>query len=148
MSTGAVSLADDEGGRERDPIAVDTGDPEDGQVPLSEIIERFNERFCADFTEGERLFLRQVQEDATREQSVRKMALANPVENFSLGIREQLIRLMMGRMAENDALVTRCLNDPDFQEVVFTGLLRAIFDKVAAQEPLGFSAPTGEPDVC
>ena len=86
---------------------MDTGDPEDGQVPLSEIIERLNERFCADFTEGERLFLRQVQED-----------------------------------------VTRCLNDPDFQEVVFTGLLRAIFDKVMAQEPLGFSAPTGEPDVC
>ena len=43
----------------------------------------------------------------------------------------------MGRMADNYALVTRCLNDTDFQEVVFTGLLRAIFDKVTEQEPLG-----------
>ena len=86
------------------------GDSEDEKAPLSEIIERFD----TDFTEGEPLFLRQVQEDAIREQGVREMALANPFEKFSLGIREQLIRLMMGRMAENDALVTRCLNDPDF----------------------------------
>ena len=135
VSTGAISLGDD-GGRVRGPTAVGTGDSEDEKAPLSEIIERINERFGTDFTEGERLFLRQVQEDAIREQGVREMALANPFEKFSLGIREQLIRLMMGRMAGNDALVTRCLNDPDFQEVVFTGLLRAIFDKVTAQESL------------
>ena len=39
-------------------------------------------------------------------------------------------------MAENDALVTRCLNDPDFQEVLFAGLVRATFDKVTEQAPL------------
>ena len=41
---------------------------------------------------------------------------------------------MMGRMADNDALVTRCLNDPDFQEVVFAGLLRAIFETITDEE--------------
>ena len=124
-----------------------TGNPDDEGAPLAEIIERLNERFGTDFTEGERLFLRQVEEDAIREEGVRDMALANPFEKFSLGIREQLIKLMMGRMAENDALVTRCLNDSDFQEVVFAGLLRAIFDKVTTQEPLDFSAPNGEETV-
>ena len=136
VSTGAIDLEDEDGVGVSGATAVGTGDPEDEKAPLSEIIERVNERFGTDFTEGERLFLRQVQEDAIREQSVREMALANPFEKFSLGIREHLIKLMMGRMADNDALVTRCLNDPDFQEVVFTGLLRAIFDKVTEQETL------------
>ena len=45
-----------------------------------------------------------------------------------------LVKLMLERMAGNDELVTRCLNDPDFQEIVFTGLLPEIFDAVAAQQ--------------
>ena len=32
------------------------------------------------------------------------------------------------------SLVTRCLNDSDFQEVVFAGLVKGIFDAVAAQQ--------------
>ena len=140
VSSGAIDLGDEDGGGITGLTAVGTGRPEDKEAPLSEIIERLNERFGTDFTDGERLFLRQVQEDAIREPSVREMALANPFEKFSLGIREHLIKLMMGRMADNDALVTCCLNDPDFQEVVFTGLLRVIFDKVTEQEPL-FTPP-------
>ena len=58
-------------------------------------------------------------------------------------VETHLIKLMMGRMAENDAMVTRCLNDPEFQKVVYAGLLRAIFDKVTTQEPLDFSESDG-----
>ncbi len=43
---------------------------------------------------------------------------------------------MVDRVASNDALVTRCLNDTDFQEIVFSGLLRDIFDAVGAQQQL------------
>ena len=42
---------------------------------------------------------------------------------------------MVDRMAGNDALVARCLNDPDFQEIVFSGLLRDIFDAIGALHP-------------
>ena len=34
----------------------------------------------------------------------------------------------------NDALVTRCLNDADVQEIVFTGLPRGISEEIAAQQ--------------
>ena len=50
--------------------------------------------------------------------------------------------LMVDRMAGNDALVTRCLNDPDFQEVVFSGLLRDIFDAIEAHQQPTMSAPS------
>ena len=41
---------------------------------------------------------------------------------------------MIERMAGNDALVTRCLNDADVQEIVFTGLPRGISEETAAQQ--------------
>ena len=61
-------------------------------------------------------------------------AEANPFDKFSLGVRPKLEELMIERMADNDALVTRALNDPDFQEIVFGGLLQAIFDAAIAQK--------------
>ena len=59
-------------------------------------------------------------------------------EKFYLGTRERVIRVIINRMAENDEIAARCLNDPDFAQVVLPGLLRRIYDIIWAQEP----APT------
>ena len=67
-------------------------------------------------------------------------ALANTFEKFSLGIRPQLTRMMIKRIADNDALVKRCLNEPDFQRIVFDGLLEGIFQAITTQQPLMFGA--------
>ena len=40
---------------------------------------------------------------------------------------------MIERMAGNDEIVQRCFNNPDFQEVVFTGLAKSIYETVTAQ---------------
>ena len=112
------------------PSAVGTGNPEDEKAPLSEIIERLNERFGTEFTDEDRLFFEQVRERALRDEDVRKIAVANPFDKFSLGIRERLGKLMIERMGENDALVTRYLSDPEFQEVAFAVLAREIFQAV------------------
>ena len=109
------------------PSAVGTGNPEDEKAPLSEIIERLNDRFGTEFTDEDRLFFEQVRERALRDEDVRKIAVANPFDKFSLGIRERLGKLMVERMGENDALVTRYLSDPEFQEVAFAVLAREIF---------------------
>ena len=93
------------------PSAVGTGNPEDEKAPLSEIIERLNERFGTEFTDEDRLFFEQVKERALRDDDVRQIAVANPFDKFSLGIRERLGQLMVERMGENDALVTRYLSD-------------------------------------
>ena len=133
VSSGTVTLGDDDA-KVTSPTAVGTGDPEEESAPLSEIIRRLNDRFGTDFTDSERLFLQQVQQDAIATKDIRQTALANTFEKFSLGIRPQLETLLVDRMAGNDALVTRCLNDPDFQQIVFPRLLRAIFDAIALQQ--------------
>jgi type I restriction enzyme R subunit len=140
VTSGAVELGEDDDAQVTSPTAVGTGDPEEETAPLSEIIRLLNDRFGTDFTEADRLFLQQVKEDAIASDGIRKTALANTFEKFSLGIRPELQRLMVDRMAGNDALVTRCLNDPDFQEIVFAGLLRDIFDAIGAVEHPNTSA--------
>ena len=129
VSSGAI-LLEEPGTYVVSPSAVGTGNPEDEKAPLSEIIERLNERFGTEFTDEDRLFFEQVRERALRDEHVRKIADANPFDKFSLGIRERLGQLMIERMGENDALVTRYLSDPEFQEVAFGVLAREIFQTV------------------
>ena len=63
--------------------------------------------------------------------------MANTYEKFALGVRPESGKLMIERMAENDALVARFLGEADFQQIVSEGLAREIFAAVAE--------PPGEP---
>ena len=56
-----------------------------------------------------------------------------PFEEFDLAMRQELPKLMIERMAGNAEIVKRCLNDPDFQAIVFAGLARGIYETVTAQ---------------
>lgn len=134
MTTTSIDLGDPDNGHIKPHTDVGTGHPEEDKAPFSEIIKRINERFGTNFTEKDALFLQQVEKDALENEDIRETALANPFDKFALSIREQLPQLMIERMAGNDAIVTRCLNDPLFQEVVFAGLLRRIFEAIIDDE--------------
>ena len=134
VSSGPITIDEEEAPPVTSPTAVGTGNPEEKQEPLSQIIERLNERYGTDFTDEDRLFFEQVKERAARDEHVRQTALANTLDKFSLGIRPQIEKLMIERIADNDTLVTRYMNDPEFQELVFTGLTRAIYQAVETSE--------------
>jgi type I restriction enzyme R subunit len=57
-------------------------------------------------------------------------ALANPLDKFQLGIRKLIEELMIERMGENDAIVTRYMGDKEFQGSAFPILAREIFETV------------------
>ena len=87
MSSGAIHLRDGESAYVTSPTEVGTGDPEEEKALLSEIIEHLNDRFGTDFTDEDRLFFEQVTAHAVNREAVRRMALVNPLEKFTLGIR-------------------------------------------------------------
>jgi type I restriction enzyme, R subunit len=109
---------------------VGTGKANDEKVPLSEIIQILNERFATSFTEEDRLFFEQIQERASKNAQVIQTALANPLDKFQLGIRKVIEEIMVQRMGENDKIVTRYMDDPEFQNAAFPVLARAIFEAV------------------
>ena len=139
MSSGAISLDDEADATVASPTAVGTGLAEDDSAPLSEIIELLNDRFGTDFTESDRLFLQQIQEDGLREEAIRETARANDFDKFRLGAFERVKQLLIARLAGNDAIVDKCLSDDEFGEFVITGILQSIFDAVQSTD----STPSG-----
>ena len=112
------------------PTEVGTGKAKDEKVPLSDIIQTLNERFATSFTEEDRLFFEQIKEKASKNPQVIQTALANPLDKFQLGVRKFIEEFMVQRMGENDKIVTRYMDDPEFQNAAFPILAKAIFEAV------------------
>lgn len=132
--SGAIEVREGEPGYVKSPTEVGTGKAEDEKAPLSEIIDVLNERFGTSFSEEDRLFFQQIKERACNSEQVVRTAMANPLDKFQLGIRKLIEDLMIERMGENDAIVTRYMGDRDFQRSAFPILAREIFEAVRAQK--------------
>ena len=128
--SGEINLSEGEADGVRSPTDVGTGRAKDEKAPLSEIITTLNERYGTGFTEEDRLFFQQIQERASKDPDVVQTAMSNTLDNFQLGIRKMIEAFMMQRMSENDKIVTRYMDDPDFQNTAFPILAKAIFDAV------------------
>lgn len=58
------------------------------------------------------------------------LALANDLTKFKLGVRQRVGELMVERIGKNDEIVTRYMEDHDFQATAFPVLAKAIWDAV------------------
>ncbi|MCK9523108.1 MAG: type I restriction endonuclease [Proteobacteria bacterium] len=135
VMSGAIVMEDGENYGVKSPSAVGTGKTVDEDKPLSEIIEVLNERFGTAFNEEDRLFFEQIKEKAANDAQIIQTAIANPLDKFGLGIKAVIEKLMMQRMAENDGIVTRYMDDRGFQDEVFPILVKAIYERILEQQP-------------
>ncbi|KVM68420.1 restriction endonuclease subunit R [Burkholderia ubonensis] len=136
ISSGPIDLKAGEPEGVHSPTDVGTGKTKEEKAPLSEIIEVLNERFGTAFTDEDRLFFDQIKARATSNSQVIQTAMANPLDKFQLGVRKVIEDLMIQRMAENDKIVTRYMDDGEFQRTAFPILAKEIFEAVhAAQKP-------------
>ena len=130
VSSGSIALAAGEPKGVYGPTDVGTGKPKEDKAPLSEIIQALNERFGTAFTEEDRLFFEQIKEKATANSQVVQTAMANSLDKFQLGVRKLIEDLMIQRMAENDSIVTRYMEDGEFQRTAFPILAKEIFETI------------------
>lgn len=141
VSSGPIDLKVGEPEAVYSPTEVGTGKAKDEKAPLSEIISVLNERFGTAFTEEDRLFFEQIKARATANQQVIQTAMANPLDKFQLGVRKLIEDLMIQRMSENDKIVTRYMDDGEFQRTAFPILAREIFETIrAAEAPDGLTS--------
>lgn len=118
----------------KSPTAVGTGKAKDEDKPLSEIIQTLNDRFGTDFTEEDRLFFEQIKEKAANDERIIQTAMANPLDKFELGIKAIIESLMMQRMSENDSIVTRYMDDSNFQKAIFPILAKEIYKSILEKQ--------------
>ncbi|MFZ3018106.1 MAG: type I restriction endonuclease [Gallionella sp.] len=133
VSSGAIDLKVGEPEGVYSPSDVGTGKTKEEKAPLSEIIQVLNERFGTAFTEEDRLFFDQIKARAMNNAQVIQTAMANPLDKFQLGVRKLVEDLMIQRMSENDKIVTRYMDDGEFQRTAFPILAREIFEAIHAE---------------
>jgi type I restriction enzyme R subunit len=139
VSSGAITLHEGEPVGVKSPTDVGTGKAKDERAPLSEIISVLNDRFGTEFTDEDRLFFEQIKERAANNEQIIKTARANPqLEKFQLGIRKLIEEMMIQRMGENDKIVTRYMDDQEFQDSAFPILAKEIFDAIEKSETAAF----------
>ena len=139
VSSGAITLHEGEPVGVKSPTDVGTGKAKDEKAPLSEIISVLNDRFGTEFKDEDRLFFEQIKERAANNEQIIKTARANPqLEKFQLGIRKLIEEMMIQRMGENDKIVTRYMDDQEFQDSAFPILAKEIFDAIEKSETAAF----------
>ena len=132
ISEGAIALRLGEPGAVYSPTEVGTHKAKDDDAQLSEIIEVLNERFGTEFKADDQILFDQFIAAAKLDDEVVQRANANPLDNFALAMKSKVEGLMIDRMDQNQEIVTRYLNDPQFQDVAFRLLVRRIYDEIRA----------------
>ena len=132
--SGGIELREGEAEYVKSPTDVGSGKAKEEKAPLSEIIEVLNERFGTNFTEEDRLFFEQIKEKAAHHPKVIQLRRANPFDKFQLGLRQTIEDLMIQRMSENDKIVTRYMDDKDFERTAFGVLSKVIYESIPANE--------------
>ncbi len=131
--SGGIALKEGEPEGVKSPTDVGTGKTKDDRVPLSEIIKVLNERFGTNFTDEDRFFFEQIREKAANNQQIVQLRQANPFDKFQLGLKQLLDDLMVQRMADNDKIVTRYMDDKEFGAAAFAVLSKVIYDSIPSQ---------------
>ena len=116
------------------PTAVGTRKAKEDEAKLSEIIDVLNEHFGTEFTKADQLLFDQFIEAAKADEQVVQQAQANALDNFAVAMKSKVENLMVDRMDQNQEIVTRYLNDPQFQGVAFKLLVEKLYNQLRRSE--------------
>jgi type I restriction enzyme R subunit len=133
ISSGAIPVHEGVPPFIKGPTDVGTAGAKDENAPLSTIIGVLNERFGTEFTREDELFFDQIKEKACSNEQIIQTATMNPLDKFELGVRKVIESLIIQRMSENDDIVTRYMDDKDFQDTAYTAMVQDIYQTILAR---------------
>ena len=133
ISSGTIDLDDEDSPTVKSPTDVGTGSSEEDEAPLSEIIAKVNDRFGTAFTDTDRLLLEQIHQDGVQDEDINQTVQANPYDKFELSVRSLLKELIIKRMDTNSDFINRVFTNPNFEEIVLSGLARSIYNDITAR---------------
>lgn len=126
---GAIKLGSGGEGGVSVPTETGTGSSDDEEVELSTIVEKINEALGTDFTEADQLFLDQLKEDALDDDSLRRSAQVNSKENFALEFDDELTKMFIDRMDQNEELFAKFMDNEEIQEAITKHLREEVYQE-------------------
>ncbi len=111
---------------------TDAGIPIDKetQAKLSEIIDILNKRFNTDFTEADKFFFSQIEEELIQNVSLSQQAKSNSIQNFKYGFDDIFLATLIERMDNNQDIFTKIIDDPEFGDAVKDWMLKKVYNRL------------------
>lgn len=130
IAEGSIDLGQGQAKPLDGPKDVGSGLVREEKISLSRLIDLLNERFGTDFNQADQFFFDQITELAIDDERLQQAAKVNPEDKFSLVFSNLLETIMLERMDQNEAIVARFMNDPEFQRAVAARLASEAYERL------------------
>src|SRR3989344_2990447 len=130
INEGSISLEKGKEGWLKPLNTAGVREEKEEYAKLSEIIKILNERFGTDFTEADKLFFDQIEEELVADEKLSKQAKTNSVENFKYGFQDVFINKVIDRMEQNQDIFKKIMDDKDFAETVKDWMLDKVYKRL------------------
>lgn len=146
---GSIPLEEGEAGDLKGPSDVGTGNKGKDEAPLSELVKALNERFGTDFTEADRLFFEQIEEEAFENESLKEAASANNFGDFSSILAKAFEGILIDRMEGNEDIFERLMGDSNVRDIAVNDIAKSLYkrfrhDKLSPADTVRDLIPKGE----
>ena len=131
ISEGSIDLGRGEADPVKGPSDVGTGQVDDEEIRLSELIDILNERFGTDFTEADQLFFDQIEGEAKGKESLQQAAKVNTMGDFLQIFKNAFEGLVIERMEGNEDIFSRLMSDAEFRDLAQDNLGQKIYKALA-----------------
>lgn len=102
------------------------------QAKLSEIIDILNKRFNTDFTDADKYFFSQIEEELIQNESLSQQAKSNSIQNFKYGFDDIFLTALIERMEDNQDIFTKIIDDSEFGDAVKAWMLKKVYDRLSS----------------
>jgi type I restriction enzyme R subunit len=141
ISEGSINLQEGYARPLDGPDEVGSGVVHEDPITLSRLIDLLNARFGTDFNQADQLFFDQLAEVAVGDPRLQQAAQVNPEDKFALVFSSLLESLMLERMDQNEAIVARFMDDPEFQRQVAARLASEAYRRLGGKKPASAKYP-------
>ena len=102
----------------------------DEMAPLSEIVDRLNKKFGTEFNERDKLLFEMVIGDCLADEKLQEVASSNSEENFEYVGKETVMNAFIDRMAQNETMFARIMDDKLFGDETITLLVKTVYHRL------------------
>jgi len=115
--TGTTKIKLDKGTQELEPMKPkDAGTRPEDYEPLSQIIKELNERFGTDFTDEDKVFIRQLEERIANDPALEASIRVNPPEDARLTFNQVVNDKLQDKVDSNFKFYKQITDNADFAE--------------------------------
>ncbi|NTU49709.1 MAG: DEAD/DEAH box helicase family protein [Desulfobulbaceae bacterium] len=134
ITEGQIALQKESGAAIKPMSEAGTKKDKDEYAHLSEIINLLNDRFGTDFTEADKLFFDQIEQEMILDEKLGLQARSNTIDNFKYGFDDVFMDKLVERMDQNQDIFNKITDDKAFASVVKDYLLKRVYGRLKQSE--------------